>query len=161
MARKTTDSKPALQPEPEAPAAPSFLPSEDVIADVVRYVNTADGQTDLKLSIKARLDEAITASGIDPIQAVAKIRETLVEAGIDKRRVSEVLIDLGFRSRRASAAASEKADALAAELADLVETLVALAEGAYPEEPKKAISALRRAHLKLQGRHNGSATAEE
>lgn len=133
-----------------------FTPTNDVIADIVTYTNAKDAAADFKTSIKARLDAEIQASELPVKEAVKALRAAMIEAGIDKRRVSEVLIDLGFKdeakSKAAKAAKEEKAEAEAEELAPIIAELIALAETKAGE---KAVKALRRAYLSAQGKAAG------
>ena len=133
-----------------------FTPSGDVIADIVKFVNVKDASNDLRDSIKASLDSEIKNSKSTISEALESLRGVLIEAGIDKRRVSEVFTDLGFKDAtkktvKADEAKAAKAEALKAKLQPIIDELVALALS-RTESPAEAISALRRAHLTLQGR---------
>ena len=131
-----------------------FSPSNDVLADVVRFTNTKDSLNDFRDSIKARLDSEIQASKVPVAEAVKDLRKNMINAGIDKRRASEVLLDLGFRERAAAKSTSAKAtkkDDLAAKLAPVIAKLIALADAELGND-EEAISALRRAYLTKAGK---------
>lgn len=141
-----------------------FAASNDVIQDVVRFADLKNATDEFKNGIKARLDHEIKASGLPVAEALKSLKDSLKAAGLDRRRISEVLISLGFRTNSATKPAEEdgrkaKAEALKAELAPTVEHLVAEALRLTGEDVEKAISALRRAHLTLQGRKSGAEAA--
>ena len=146
----------AAEASDKAIVAEAFSATADVIADVIKFVNVADATADLKDSIKARLDAEIQGSKIPQAEAVLSLRETLITAGIDRRRASEVLVLLGYKivssaSKAADAAKSAKADALKAKLAPTIDKLIELATSETTSE-EEAVSALRRAHLSLAAR---------
>ena len=133
-----------------------FVASGDVVADVIKFVNIKDASNDLRDSIKARLDNEIQTAKIPVSEALESLRSVLIDAGVDKRRVSEVFTDLGFKDSskktvKADAAKAAKAEALKAKLQPTIDKLIALAI-AETDDTAMAISALRRAHLTLQGR---------
>lgn len=104
---------------------------------------------DAKALAKKLIKEAVEA---DPKNGEKAIRKMLVEKhGLRKQRVSELMLELGIRSR----AASKKTDAadLSAELDDLIKQLVDLATTSAGDDDK-AVSALRRAYLSAQGKKN-------
>jgi capsid protein len=117
-----------------------------IIQRIVGYSQDKSKLETLKKAIKAELDAILSALPAKQQKAAIKqLRASLVEGGIDKRKVSVILLDLGIRER----AASEKKDDLAEELAAAIEALIALANEAAGEH---ATIALRRAYLTSQGK---------
>ena len=133
-----------------------FTATDNVIADIVKFQNAKDALGDLKDSIKARLDDEIQRSGVPIAEALKSLRKELVTAGIDRRRVSETLIALGFKVKESPKPAKDEEgedketsakEEKAAKLAPVIEALKELAKEQAGED---AISALRRAWLSLQ-----------
>jgi capsid protein len=117
-----------------------------IVARIVGYANDKSKLETLKKAIKSELDSILSDLPAKQQKAAIKqLRASLVEGGIDKRKVSVILLDLGIRER----AASEKKDELADELAAAIEALIALANEAAGEH---ATIALRRAYLTSQGK---------
>lgn len=136
-----------------------FMPSNDPIADVVRWVNITDAAEDLRGSIETRLREYIKGANVPVADAIKDLRGQMKAAGIDKRRVSEVLIKLGFRERAASKAATDSAKEKSERLAPIVDELVRKAEELCAGDLEDMVASLRRAFLKAQGKKNGKDTS--
>lgn len=122
-----------------------------VVSSIVEFVQLGDKLSALKVvvvkGVKAALAEC-AGNGIKEAAAIKLLRAGIIAGGIDKRRVSEVLLSLGFRER----AAAEK-DAPDTSLDGVIAELVALAT---EKAGDKAISALRRAYLKVQATVNAA-----
>jgi hypothetical protein len=118
-----------------------------LVAEVVAYVVAKDKVTASREDLRRRIKVAIATSGTTPAAAAKQLRAALVAGGIDRRRVSEVLLDLGVRERAASTRARAANDA-----ADLADAIAALVAHATELAGDKAVSALRRAYLSAKGR---------
>jgi hypothetical protein len=134
-------SKDTATEEP-APLNPGSLAAHSIAA----YVGFSDNAAAAKSAAKSAIKVAVEVFGA---QGAAKvIREDLIgKHGLAKQRVSELLLEFGLRTR----AAAKKTDELAAELAPVIEALIALANDQAGEN---AVSALRRAYLSAQGKAN-------
>ena len=73
--------------------------SHNVIADIVTYAKGKTALVALRESIIARLQDEAKNAGVTMAEAAKPLRAALVAEGMDKRRVSEVLLDLGIRER--------------------------------------------------------------
>lgn len=73
--------------------------SNDIVADIVKYSEAKGALATLRDSIKARLQDLASNAGVTLADAVAPLRAALIAEGIDKRRVSDVLLDLGIRAK--------------------------------------------------------------
>jgi hypothetical protein len=73
--------------------------SNNVIADIVTYAKGKTALAALRESIIARLQDEAKNAGVTMAEAAKPLRAALVAEGMDKRRVSEVLLDLGIRER--------------------------------------------------------------
>jgi hypothetical protein len=97
-----------------------------------------------KAAAKAAVKSAIEVFGEK--DAAARVRVLLTkEHGIDRRRVSEALLEFGFRARAKSAAKVDKSE----ELKDVIASLIARAQELAGDD---AVVALRRAYLSLQAK---------
>jgi sulfur carrier protein ThiS len=73
--------------------------SNDIVADIVKYSEAKGALATLRDSIKARLHDLASNAGVTLADAAKPLRAALVAEGMDKRRVSEVLLELGIRER--------------------------------------------------------------
>jgi hypothetical protein len=128
-----------------------FPATNDLIEDIKRYDLCKQGLSVLRDSIAARIRDIIANSGVPQKAALADLTKQLVAAGVDRRRVSEILKDLGFVQRQASKKTAGKKAEKDAALLPVIEELVKIAQERAGED---AISALRRAYLTLQAKNN-------
>jgi hypothetical protein len=92
------------------------------------------------------VNEAIEEHGVE--NAAKEIRVLLIDThGLDKRRVSELLLSFGLRTRAKKTEDEKEAE----DLATAIELLIAQAKDLAGDRAKVA---LRRAYLTLQGQEN-------
>lgn len=123
---------------------------QNLVADILRFSDLRSASASLKETIVTEVRNLIKSSGVSSKDAYASLKKEVIAAGLDKRRASEVFIDLGFRERSKKSESKGKKEK-DAELAPVIEALVALAQEKAGED---AISALRRAYLTLQAKNN-------
>jgi len=120
--------------------------SNDIVADIVKYSEAKGALAVLRDSIKARLQDLASNAGVTLADAAKPLRAALVAEGMDKRRVSEVLLDLGIRER--VAVKNEKRAAQSSQLDKEAEKLAqAIRKGHKLDE---AIAIARRAYILLR-----------
>lgn len=144
---KNTKTNVASKP---APVAINFAP---IAADVTAFLLAKDGlatATDKAISSVKEAMATMKDNGLTLKKALKALRAGLVASGVDKRRVSEALLSLGFRERAATAPKAPD-EALDAIVARLLETAKEMAQD-------KVVAALRRAYLKAQAEANSSAS---
>lgn len=116
-----------------------FIDEQGVVAPVVSLTLAFAQAKDKLAAAKEAAVAAVKEAGLDKDKKALKaFRRALVEVGIDRRRVSEILLDLGIRER---AAAKSKAVEVSDEvIAALVSAGVELAGDAAAVALRKAAS---------------------
>ena len=127
------------------------------VAKCVEYAQTSQRREVLGAAIKAEFAAILKAEGVTEAKAAKQLAAVLKDAltgvvGSPEKRASEILVALGIR-QRAEKSKSESAEELSAELAPIIESLKALAK---EQAGDKAVNALRRAYLSLQGEANAA-----
>ena len=122
------------------------------VAKCVSFAQISQNREELAATLKSEFAQILSVEGVTEAQAAKQLSAALKEAltGVVKspdKRASEILCALGIR-QRAEKTKSESADDLAEELAPVIEALKALAK---EKAADKAVNALRRAYLSLQG----------
>jgi len=122
----------------------------NLISDIIRFSDFSTGYDTLKESITTEVRLIVKLSGVSTKDAYAQLKKEVIAAGLDKRRASEVFIELGFRERAKKTDSKSKKEKDET-LGPVIKALVALATEKAGEN---AVSALRRAYLTLQAKNN-------
>lgn len=122
------------------------------VAQCVEYAQVSQRREVLGATLKAEFAAIIKSENVTEAKAAKQLAAVLKDAltGVvnsPEKRASEILVALGIR-QRAEKSKSESAEELSAELAPIIEALKALAK---EQAGDKAVNALRRAYLSLQG----------
>ena len=122
------------------------------VAKCVEFAQLSSKREVLGDTLKAEFAAILATENVKEAVAAKQLAASLATAleGVVKspaKRASEILVALGIR-QRAEKTKSESADDLAEELAPVIEALKALAK---EQAADKAVNALRRAYLSLQG----------
>jgi hypothetical protein len=122
------------------------------VSKCVAYAQVSQERETLGFALKKEFAEILKVEGVTEPQAAKQLSAALKHAlsGVvnsPDKRASEILCALGIR-QRAEKTKSEASEELAEELAPVIEALKALAK---EQAADKAVNALRRAYLSLQG----------
>ena len=122
------------------------------VADCVEYAQLSGKREVLGATLKTKFAAILATENVKEAVAAKQLAASLADAleGVVKspaKRASEILCALGIR-QRAEKEKEEGDDELSKELAPIIEALKALAK---EQAADKAVSALRRAYLSLQG----------
>jgi hypothetical protein len=122
------------------------------VSKCVEYAQLSSKREVLGETLKAEFAAILSSTGVKEAVAAKQLAASLATAleGVVKspaKRASEILCALGIR-QRAEKAKDEESDELSKELAPVIEALKALAK---EKAADKAVNALRRAYLSLQG----------
>ena len=122
------------------------------VADCVEYAQLSGKREVLGATLKTEFAAILATENVKEAVAAKQLAASLATAleGVVKspsKRASEILCALGIR-QRAEKEKEEGDDELSKELAPIIEALKALAK---EQAADKAVNALRRAYLSLQG----------
>lgn len=122
------------------------------VSKCVAYAQVSQERETLGFALKKEFAEILKVEGVKEAQAAKQLSAALKHAltGVvnsPDKRASEILVALGIR-QRAEKAKSESAEELSKGLEPVIEALKALAR---EQAGDKAVNALRRAYLSLQG----------